>query len=131
MTPFVKLIKIILLQNYSLELLRRLKSCDYIQEKSTTHHDRCNESKFPIQVDNESGHPETIKWTIEKEKYKIHQTILEKVEIGDILTHCLQVVHKIKTKVGNNEKKLIKSYMQVLLHISLKRTVLTTIETTC
>jgi hypothetical protein len=49
------------------------------------------------------------------EKYKIHQTILEKVEIGDILTHCLQVVHKIKIKVGNNEKKLAKSYMQVLL----------------
>jgi hypothetical protein len=33
-----------------------------------------------IQVDNESGHPETIKWTIEKEKYEVHQTILEKVE---------------------------------------------------
>jgi hypothetical protein len=76
--------------------------------------DAMNQTEFPIQVDNESGHPETIKWTI-KEKYKVHLTILEKVEISDILTHCLQVVHKIITEVGNNEKKLVKSYMQVLL----------------
>jgi predicted GTPase len=72
------------------------------------------QTEFPIQVDIKAGHPEAIKWTIEKEKYEIHQTILEKVEIGEILTHCLQVVHKINTEVGYNEKKLVKSYMQVL-----------------
>jgi hypothetical protein len=72
------------------------------------------QTEFPIQVDVEAGHPEAIKWTIEKEKYEIHQTILEKVEIGEILTHCLRVVHKIKTEVGYNEKKLVKSHIQVL-----------------
>jgi ribosomal protein S17 len=65
-----------------------------------------NQTEFPIQVNNKAGHPETKKWTtekekynihqttleqVEKEKYKIHQTTLEQVEIGDIITHsrCL------------------------------------------
>jgi hypothetical protein len=119
---FVKAHKNHTTTNYLLELfarqlilIRRLKSCDYFQERSITHHDRCNEPiGIPIQVNNEAVHPETIKWTVEKDKYEIHQTILEKVEISDILTHCLWVVHKIKIEVGSNEKKLVQSYMQVL-----------------
>jgi ribosomal protein S17 len=47
------------------------------------------QTEFPVQVNNEIGHPEAIKWSIAKEKYEIHQATHEHMEIGDILTHCL------------------------------------------
>jgi hypothetical protein len=51
---------------------------------------------------------------MDKEKYEIHQSLLEQVEIGDILTHCLQVKYKIKIEVGHDKDKLVKSSIQVL-----------------
>jgi hypothetical protein len=42
--------------------------------------DAMNQTEFPIQVDNESGLPEMVKWTIEKEKYKTTRPYLRRLK---------------------------------------------------
>jgi hypothetical protein len=57
----------------------------------------------------------TLQWTHQQSKYEIHVVLLEKVELSDILPHCLGVLHKIDGQVGLKIKeRQITSYLQVL-----------------
>jgi hypothetical protein len=54
---------------------------------------------------------ESLHWTHQQVKYKIHVVLLEKVALCNILPHCLGVLHKID---GQVEEQYITSYLQVL-----------------
>jgi hypothetical protein len=57
---------------------------------------------------------ETIKWTINKEKYEIHHGLCTKFELNNIMTHCLMVVHKIDGLIGDSDHKKLQSCKQML-----------------
>jgi hypothetical protein len=58
---------------------------------------------------------ETLHWTYQQSKFEIHVVLLEKVELNNIVTHCLGVLHKIDGPVGLDSKEQhVTSYLQVL-----------------
>jgi hypothetical protein len=58
---------------------------------------------------------ETLQWTHQKSKFEIHVVLLDQVELHDIVTHCLGVLHKIDGQVGfDDEERRVTSYLQVL-----------------
>jgi hypothetical protein len=72
-------------------------------------------SDFKIEWEPTTKTTETLQWTHQRSKYKIHLVLLEKVELCNILPHCLGVLHKIDRQVGLDiEEQQIASYLQVL-----------------
>jgi hypothetical protein len=70
---------------------------------------------FKIEFEPTIKTTETLLWTHQRAKYKIHVVLLEIVEQCDILPHCLGVLHKIDRQVGLDiEEWQIASYLQVL-----------------
>jgi hypothetical protein len=57
---------------------------------------------------------ETIKWSIDKDKFEIHQGLCVKFELQDIITYCITVVHKVDGQVGDNNNKKLQLNKQVL-----------------
>jgi hypothetical protein len=78
---------------------------------STFHPEPCGiASEFTIGWVPAAKTAETTKWTINKEKFKIHHVLCTKFELNDIMTHCLMVVHKF----GENDHKKLQLYKQVM-----------------
>jgi hypothetical protein len=76
---------------------------------------RMGASDFKIEWESTIKTTETLCWTHQQAKYEIHVVLLEKVELCDILLHCLGVLHKIDGQVGLEiEERRITSYLQVL-----------------
>jgi hypothetical protein len=51
----------------------------------------------------------------QRAKFEIHMVLLEKVELNDIIPHCLRILHKIDGQVGlDSEEQQVTSYLQVL-----------------
>jgi hypothetical protein len=76
---------------------------------------RMGASDFKIEWEPMIKTMETLCWTHQQAKYEIHMVLLEKVELCDILPHCLGVLHKIDRQVGLEiEEQRITSYLQVL-----------------
>jgi hypothetical protein len=72
-------------------------------------------SDFKIEWEPMIKTTETLRWMHQWAKYEIHVVLLEKVELCDILPHCLGVLHKIDGQVGLEiEEQRITSYLQVL-----------------
>jgi hypothetical protein len=72
-------------------------------------------SDFKIKWEPTVKTKETLCWTQQQAKNEIHVVLLEKVELSDILPHCLGVLHKINRQVGLDiEERRIASYLQVL-----------------
>jgi hypothetical protein len=70
---------------------------------------------FKIEWEPTVNTTETLRWTHQQAKYKIHVVLLEKVELCDILPHCLGVLHKIDGQFGLDiEEQRIASYLQSL-----------------
>jgi hypothetical protein len=65
---------------------------------------------FKIEWEPTTKTTETLWWTHQRSKYEIHVVLLEKVELCNILPHCLRVLRKIDRQVGQQ----IASYLQVL-----------------
>jgi hypothetical protein len=68
---------------------------------------RGNASAFTLEWVDAAKTTETIKWSINKEKYEIYHGLCTKLELIDIMTHCLMVVHKIDGQVGEHDHKKI------------------------
>jgi hypothetical protein len=62
-------------------------------------------SDFKIEWEPTTKTTETLRWTHQQSKYEIHVVLLEKVELSDILPHCLRVLHKIDGQVGLDIKE--------------------------
>jgi hypothetical protein len=82
---------------------------------SVFHPESCgNASAFMLDWVAATKTTETIKWAINKEKYKIYHGLCTKFELIDIMTHCLMVVHKIDGQVGEHDSKKLQLYKQVI-----------------
>jgi hypothetical protein len=57
---------------------------------------------------------ETIKWTINKEKYEIYHGLCMRFELHEIILYCLMVIHKINRQISENDNKKLSSCEQVL-----------------
>jgi hypothetical protein len=86
------------------------------QDLSTIFHPQpcSNTSEFTINWTPANKTSETIKWTINKEKYEIYQGLCMQFKLHEILPHCLLLIHKIDGQVGDHEHKKLQSYKQVL-----------------
>jgi hypothetical protein len=71
---------------------------------------------FSIKWDETKATTETIKWTLGingATKHEIVSPILSKFELGNIMAHCLTVMHKIGAHVGKNAANPFALYMNV------------------
>jgi hypothetical protein len=82
----------------------------------TTPPDRCmGASDFQIEWSPTNKMTETLQWTYQQSKFEVHVVMLEKVELNDIMTHCLAVLHEIDGQVGlDSKERRVTSYLQVL-----------------
>jgi hypothetical protein len=73
-------------------------------------------ASFPLELMPETKrNQETIKWTLgANQKHEIVSTILNQFEPGYIVAHCLQVMHKVNTRVGDDDGRKFQSYRTVL-----------------
>jgi hypothetical protein len=74
---------------------------------------------FSVKWDKTKATTETIKWTLDinsATKHEIVSPILSKFELGNIVAHCLTVMHKIDAHVGNNAANRFAPYMNVFPH---------------
>jgi hypothetical protein len=70
---------------------------------------------FSIEWDETKATTETIKWTLGINgamKHEIVSPILSKFELGNIMAHCLAVMHEIDA-IGNNAANCFALYMNV------------------
>jgi hypothetical protein len=88
---------------------------------------------FSVEYDKTKVTTETIKWTLGANgatKHEIVSPILSNFELGNIVAHCLAVMHKIDACVGNHAANHFALYMNVfpctllLLHVATWDTVL-------
>jgi hypothetical protein len=71
---------------------------------------------FSVEYDETKIATETIKWTLGAAgttKHEIVSPILTKFELGNIVAHCLTVMHKIDACVGNHPANRFALYMDV------------------
>jgi hypothetical protein len=74
---------------------------------------RMGASDFTIKWTPTTKMTETLCWTHQKAKFEIHVVLLEKVELNNIIPHCLGILHKIDGQVGlDSEEQQITSYLQ-------------------
>jgi hypothetical protein len=73
-----------------------------------------NTSEFKIDWSPVTKTSETIKWTINKEKFKIHHGLCNRFELHEIIPHCLTVMHKIDGQVGDSDTKKCQSYKSIM-----------------
>jgi hypothetical protein len=74
---------------------------------------------FSVEWDETKVATETIKWTLGANgatKHEIVSPILSKFELGNIVAHCLTVMHKIDACVGNNAPNRFVLYLNVFPH---------------
>jgi hypothetical protein len=78
--------------------------------------DYCANNPFSVEWDKTKATMETIKWTLGANgvtKHEIVSPILSKFELGNIMAHCLTVMHKIDARIGNNAANHFTLYMNV------------------
>jgi hypothetical protein len=73
-----------------------------------------NTSEFQIDWSPVTKTLETIKWTISKEKFEIYHGLCNRFELHEIMPHCLTVMHKIDSQVGDSDNKKLQSYKTVM-----------------
>ena len=56
---------------------------------------------FPITIDNDETHCESIKWKQANTAYEIHTSVLRDLNLNILLPHCLAIRDKIITVVTN------------------------------
>jgi hypothetical protein len=81
--------------------------------------DATSTNPFSVDYDKTKVTVETIKWTLGANgptKHEIVSPILTKFELGNIVLHCLTVMHKIDAFVGNNAANRFALYMNVFPH---------------
>jgi hypothetical protein len=78
--------------------------------------DTSQNDPFSVKWDKMKIATKTIKWTLGANsamKHKIVSPILSKFELGNIIAHCLTVMHKIDARVGNHAANHFASYVNV------------------
>jgi hypothetical protein len=69
---------------------------------------------FPLEWESPEDYPESIKWSLGREKHEAYTTTLNRFELGHIVTHCLTILHKVNKEVGADDAKRFNSYKLVL-----------------
>jgi hypothetical protein len=73
-----------------------------------------NTLEFRIEWSPTTKTSETIKWTINKEKFEIHHGLCNRFELHEIIPHCLTVMHKIDGQVGDSDTKKCQSHKSIM-----------------
>jgi hypothetical protein len=66
---------------------------------------------FELELSPDRERETTIKWVVKKDKYEIHMSILSNLELGPIVQHCMEFMHKVNRETGADPVLRYKSYV--------------------
>ena len=61
---------------------------------------RANASTFRILPEEQDDKEESIKWTVQGNRYEIYYHILTSIEVSEVVTHCVRFKDKLRLAVG-------------------------------